>query len=84
MALVSIHPHAEKRAKERGAQTDEIIDTVTNGEQFPAKYSRTGFRKNFDFNSNWNNKHYSTKQIEAFCVEENNNWLVITVIVKYF
>ena len=84
MTVVGIHNHAEQRAKERGAVADEIIDTVNNGEQFPAKFERTGFRKNFVFNNEWNNKHYSTKQIEAYCVKENNQWLVITVIVKYF
>lgn len=82
--MVTIHHHAEQRAKERGALTDEIVDTVNAGEQFPAKFDRTGFRKNFDFNSIWNNKHYSTKQIEAYCVEQDTGWLVITVIVKYF
>lgn len=82
--MVNIHPHAAQRAKERGAELNEITDTVTTGEQIPAKFERTGFRKNFDFNSEWNNKHYSTKQIEAYCVKQNNDWLVITVIVKYF
>ncbi len=82
--MVNIHPHAEQRAKERGAEKSEIIDTVSTGEQIPAKYERTGFRKNFEFNNQWNNKQYSTKQIEAYCVKENNDWLVITVIVKYF
>lgn len=82
--MVSIHPHAEQRAKERGAEKDEITETVTEGEKFPAKYDRIGFRKNFNFDSEWNNKHYSTKQIEAYCANENDNWLVITVIVKYF
>lgn len=82
--MVTIHPHAEQRAKERGALADEITDTVNSGEQFPAKFERTGFRKNFDYNTDWNNKYYATKQIEAYCVNENNQWLVITVIVKYF
>jgi hypothetical protein len=27
---------------------------------------------------------YRTKQIEAFAVEEQGDWLVITVLVKYF
>lgn len=82
--VVNIHPHAEQRAKERGAARNEIIEAVESGEQIPAKFERTGFRKNFEFNNNWNNKHYQTKQIEAYCVKENEQWLVITVIVKYF
>jgi len=27
---------------------------------------------------------YSTKQVEAYAVEEGGGWLVITVLVKYF
>jgi hypothetical protein len=32
----------------------------------------------------WRGKRYATKQIEAIAVEENQRWLVITVLVKYF
>lgn len=81
---ITIHPHAAQRAIERGATENEIIETVKNGEQFPAKFDRTGFRTNFLFNDTWNKKQYATKQIEAYCVKENNQWLVITVIIKYF
>jgi len=31
----------------------------------------------------WNEKRYATKQIEAYAVEEDG-WLVIAVIVKFF
>ena len=51
---------------------------------FPAKFNRTGFRHNFDFNGYWNNKYYQYKQIEAYAVKEDEDWLVITIIVKYF
>ncbi|QII09503.1 hypothetical protein KsCSTR_01240 [Candidatus Kuenenia stuttgartiensis] len=27
---------------------------------------------------------YATKQIEAIAVKENNDWIVVTVITKYF
>ena len=82
--LVAIHPHAAQRANERGADTEEITDTVKSGEEFPAKLGRTGFRKNFLFNAKWNGKYYATKQIETYCVKEKSKWLVITIIVKYF
>lgn len=29
-------------------------------------------------------KHYRIKQIDAFAVFEDDGWLVITVIVKYY
>jgi len=53
-------------------------------ERFGAKHGRTGFRCNFAFHGEWNNRQYSTKQIEAYAVEEKDGWLVITVIVKFF
>jgi Domain of unknown function (DUF4258) len=84
MNEVAIHPHAHQRALERGATIDEITETVEKGEQFPVKYGRTGFRKNFSFNGNWNGTYYLAKQIECYCVKEDNKWLVITVIVKFF
>ena len=81
---IEIHPHAAQRAIERGAESEEIIEAVMEGEEFPAKFNRTGFRKNFKSKTKWMNKKYETKQIEAYCVKEKNTWLIITVIVKYF
>ncbi|MBI5184458.1 MAG: DUF4258 domain-containing protein [Nitrospinae bacterium] len=82
--MVRIHPHARERLIERGASEQEIISTVETGETFPAKYGRTGFRRNFHFDAAWRGKHYKTKQVEAFAVKENNGWIVITIIVRYF
>jgi hypothetical protein len=80
---VRLHPHAQERLRERGASEAEIIATVQHGERFPAKFGRTGFRRNFPFDGEWQGRRYVTKQIEAFAVDENG-WLVITVIVKYY
>ena len=70
--------------KERGASKSEVRDAIQRGEQFAAKFDRTGFRKNFPFEREWNNKFYQIKQIEVFAVREKSNWLVITVITRYF
>jgi hypothetical protein len=48
---VRLHPHCLDRLIERGATEEEVINTVLDGESFPAKYGRTGFRRNFAFNS---------------------------------
>jgi len=82
-ASIRLHPHAKVRLNERGATEIEVIETVAQGEPFPAKYGRTGFRRNFLFNKVWREKYYATKQVEAYAVQENG-WLVITVIVKFF
>ena len=80
---VRLPPHARERLTERGATEAEVIATVETGERFPAKWDRTGFRRNFAFNSEWRGRQYATKQVEAYAVEEEG-WLVITIIVRYF
>ncbi|MUG97054.1 hypothetical protein F7734_33840 [Scytonema sp. UIC 10036] len=82
--IVRLHPHAQARLIERGATEEEVVLTVEGGVTFPAQFGRTGFRRNFSFNAEWNGKVYATKKIEVIAVQEGENWLVITVIVKYF
>ena len=81
---IRLHPHAAARMAERGATPEEVEATVAAGERFPARFGRTGFRRNFAINGIWRRRRYRTKQIEAYAVEESGGWLVITVIVKYF
>ena len=81
---VRLHPHAEERAGERGATQSEVISAVQGGEQFPAKYGRIGFRRNFAYNGVWNGLPYANKQVEAIAVREGPDWVVITVLVKFF
>ena len=82
--IVRFHSHALERLSERGATEEEVRTTVLNGESFPAKFGRTGFRRNFHFDSIWRNRHYATKQVEAFAVREGDDWLVITVVPRYY
>lgn len=82
--MTRLHPHAKERLNERGVSEQEVITTVEQGETFPAKFGRTGFRRNFSFNGTWRGKYYQTKQIEAYAVKENDDWLVITLIARYF
>ncbi len=81
---VRLHPHAQERMKERGATEKEVRATIENGEQFPVKFGRTGFRRNFTYDSTWQGRQYKTKQVEVYAVEENEVWVVITVITRYF
>jgi hypothetical protein len=61
--MVRLHPHAKERLIERGATENEVIATVKEGETFPAKYGRTGFRRNFSFNGKWNNMRPSRSRL---------------------
>ena len=81
---VHLHPHAQERMEERGATAEEVRATVEHGESFPAKFGRTGFRRNFRFDQQRHGRYYQTKQIEAYAVQTGTDWLVITVITRYF
>jgi len=80
---VRLYPHARACLMERSASEAEVLATVENGERFPAKYGRHGFRRNFEYNARWRGRFYANKQVEAIAVEENG-WLVITVLVRFF
>ena len=82
--LVRFHPHALERMEERGATEEEVRATIEQGERFPARFERTGFRRNFHFDGEWRGRYYRTKQVEAYAVQEGPAWLVITVITRYF
>ncbi|MDP2982836.1 MAG: DUF4258 domain-containing protein [Candidatus Latescibacter sp.] len=84
VTVIRFHPHARERLSERGATESEIIETILHGERFPAKFGRSGFRRNFPCEGEWRGRRYGTKQIEAYAEELNDGWLVITVMVKYF
>jgi len=43
---VRLHPHARQRIPERGTTENEVVEMVEEGESFPAKLGRTGFRRN--------------------------------------
>ena len=67
----------------RGASDDEVFETLRSGERFPAKHGQTGFRRNFPGPFSWRDRMFDTKQLEVYAVFENDEWLAITVIVKY-
>lgn len=70
--------------EERGATEVEVRLTVESGERFPAKFGRTGFRRNFVFGAVWRERTYQTTQVEVIAVEEADDRLVITVICRFF
>jgi len=81
---VRLHRHAEERMAERGGTLEEVKATVQEGERFDAKFGRTGFRRNFPFQGTWRGRHFGVKQIEVYAVREGPDWLVITVLTRYF
>ena len=81
---IRFHPHAQERMKERSTTEDEVKGTIEQGEKFPVKFNRTGFRRNFLFDGKWRGKYYRTKQVEVYAIRESTDWIIITVITRYF
>jgi len=81
---VRVHPHARGRLNERGVTEAEVVSTVESGTRSPARFGRTRFRRDFPHGAEWRGRRYMTKRVDAFAVEQNDGWLVITVIGRYF
>ena len=82
---VRLHPHAAQRLRERGATATEAKRTVRTGSRSPAKFGRTEFVARFPFGKMWLGKKYATKQVHAIAAPQGpDDWLIVTVIVKFF
>ncbi len=64
-----------------GATEKEVSATVEEGERSAARHGRWLSRRNFPTDGR---DGLSTKQIEAYWVDEDDRAVVVTVIVKYF
>ena len=84
MMAILIHPHARERMEERGATEAEVITTVNKGEKFPARHARVGFRHDFAFESYRDGRFFRVKQVVVFGIMELGDFIVITVVVRYF
>ena len=81
---IVIHPHAKERMEERGATEAEVRTTINEGEKFSVKFGRTGFKHKFTFESNRDGKFYRIKQVVVYGVQEQRDFIIITVVVGYF
>jgi uncharacterized protein YuzE len=56
---------------ELGATPEEVAATIREGERFPAKFGRAGFRRNFAVHTLWRGRRYHMKQIEVYAIWED-------------
>ena len=84
MKKIIFSKHALEQMRERGAQQHEVEIAIRTGEEFPVKKNRRAFRQNFQYDSQWGNKLYRTKQIVPIVVEDPETLVVVTVYVFYF
>jgi hypothetical protein len=80
---IQIDSHTLERAKERGANEEEIKDVINTGFSIPAKYGRKGKAKIYDFKSKRHNKYYDQKRVEVCYIVEGESIITVTVYVFY-
>jgi hypothetical protein len=81
---IIISKHAVETCGKRGVSADEVELAVQRGTRETAKHDRIKCRLNFEYNSTWEGKYYSIKQVAPIIVEEQDQIVVITVYAYYF
>ena len=81
---VFIHPHAKERMEERGVTCEEVLETIGSGSISSARFGRVRYMRTFDYCGFWRGKICQHKQIEVYGADEDSDFIVITVVVKYF
>ena len=79
MKPIRLTKHAREQASARGASEAEVKEAVTKGSRELAKHGRKLCRYSFRFGKNWQDKHYSIKQVAPVITEEPDEIVVITV-----
>jgi hypothetical protein len=71
--------------RERGATSQEVIATVTEGRSTPAKHRRVAFKRTFHYRAQWLGVYYARKRVIAYVKNlKSGNQIVVTVVVQYF
>ncbi|NIR53093.1 hypothetical protein GWO43_31070 [candidate division KSB1 bacterium] len=81
---IRLSGHARDNLRSRGTSKTEIIEAIQSSEWAPAERGRLEWRKEFEFQKEWNGKFYATKQVRPIFVEEKNEIVVVTVYVYYY
>jgi hypothetical protein len=69
--------------EERGASREEVRWTIETGRVSQARFGRQRYEKTFSFGNSWRAQLYEHKHIEAYCVIDGDDIIVVTVVVKY-
>jgi hypothetical protein len=75
--------HTLERAEDRGTNEDEIKDVINTGFPIPAKHSRMGKAKIYDFNQERHGKYYEQKRVEVIYTVERDIIIAMTVYAFY-
>ena len=80
---IKLTEHALEKIEQRGTTKSEIIKTMLDGVEIPAKKGRKAKELVFDYGKDWLEKIYPQKKVVAIYVEEDEEIVVITSKVYY-
>jgi len=80
---IKIDLHTLERAEERGTNSEEIKDVITNGTVIKAKHGRLGKVNVFPFYQIRHGKYYEQKKVEVIYTIEGGKIITVTVYVFY-
>lgn len=72
--------HARERMAQRGANDNEVEDTILNGMEVPAKGDKQKFEKVYDTACEYQGRQYDQKQVEVVTAKDDDDWVIVTVI----
>jgi len=81
---IRLTAHATEQCVERGATEAEVRYAIEHGVREPAKRGRWTCRHNFQYDAEWQGRHYAIKQVAPIIVEAQNEMVVVTVYTFYF
>ena len=81
---IRLSEHAKQQLEFRGATEQDVFDAIRTETWENAELGRLECRKDFVFNSEWNNKYYDTKQVRPIFIDKPDEIIVVTVYVYYF
>jgi hypothetical protein len=81
---IRLTAHAAEQCTERGATEAEVEYAIRHGARERVKRGRWMCRHNFQYDAQWQGRHYAIKQVAPIIVEEQNETIVVTVYTFFF
>jgi hypothetical protein len=84
MKPIRLTKHARGYLASRGFTEAEVEEAVRTCPWQPSELGRQECRKDFPFQTEWNGRHYATKQVRPIFTEEAGEIVIVTVYTYYF
>ena len=84
MKPIRLSKHALSYLEKRGFTRHEVEETIRTLPWKTAELNKMECKKDFPYNTLWNGKYYTTKQVRPIFVVEETEIVVVTVYTYYF